>query len=431
VIGEAQESRETLPFMNDTDLAAARTFHSRLVELLRAEFVSLGAFLEALAEFDRRMLFRDLGHANLFEYLHKGLKLSRAAAHHRRAGAWLVQRFPEVLEPIREGKLCFTTAAVLASVATEENLAAVLPRFYGLSKQEALELAAELKPRTQVPMRTVVTRVQASRPVDPPVEPVEEGKQTVPGIRPGELGMPRMEEERTDVKRTLVVPMTATSSRFHVTVSRKFLALLKRAKAGDSHRNPGASDEEVLTAALELLIEKQAKRKACVPAKVKREVVKRDQGKCQWKLPDGGVCGATAKLEVDHVVPRGKGGPSTVENCRILCKPHNLESARQAYGDAHMDLFTRGTSPGDAPLAREDVAGYGEGSAPPRLRPSPRSATIPGRCAASSDSSPPPTARPPSRSAAPRTRCEPSHTSTRTAGASPGTAPSAPRSAAA
>jgi hypothetical protein len=47
--------------------------------------------------------------------------------------------------------------------------------------------------------------------------------------------------ERTDVKRTTVEPMTATSSRMHVTVSREFLALLKRAKAGDSHRNPGAS----------------------------------------------------------------------------------------------------------------------------------------------------------------------------------------------
>ena len=213
--------------MNDTDLAVARTFHSRLVDLLLVEFASLGAFLEALAEFDRRKLFRDLGHPDLFAYLHKGLKLSRAAAHHRRAGAWLVQRFPEVLEPIREGKLCFTTAAVLASVATEENLAAILPRFYGLSKQEALELAAELKPRTLVPTRTVVTRVQPSRPVDPPVEPVEEVKQTVPGIRPGEFGFPRME-----VERTVVEPMTARSSRMHVTVSREFLTLLKKAKAG-------------------------------------------------------------------------------------------------------------------------------------------------------------------------------------------------------
>ena len=340
--------------MNDDTLHEARFFHSRLIDLLRVEFASLGAFLEALAEFDRRKLFRTLGHADLFAYLHKGLKLSRAAAHHRRAGAWLVQRFPEVLEPIREGKLCFTTAAVLASVATEENLAAVLPRFYGLSKQEALELAAELKPRTLVPTRTVVTRVEADRPVDP----VAEAKQTVPEIRPGELWMPRTGVERTEPERTVVEPMTATASRMHVTVSREFLVLLKKAKAGQSHVQPGASDEELLTAALELLIEKQTRRKACVPAKVKREVVKRDQGKCQWPIHDGGICGATVRLEIDHVVPRGKGGPSTVENCRILCKAHNLEAARQVYGDAHMDLFTPGGSPGGGPVAREDVAAY-------------------------------------------------------------------------
>ncbi len=144
--------------MNDTELLAARTFHARLIDLLRVEFTSLGVFLEALAEFDRRKLFRDLGHANLFMYLHKGLALSRGAAHYRCSAAWLVQRFPEVLEPIRDGRLCFTTVAVLASVVTAENLATVLPRFYGLSKKEALELAAELKPRAVVPTRTVVTR---------------------------------------------------------------------------------------------------------------------------------------------------------------------------------------------------------------------------------------------------------------------------------
>src|SRR5512137_1534721 len=235
--------------MHDTVRLDARSFHPRLIDLLRVEFASLGAFLEALAEFDRRKLFRTLGHADLFAYLHKGLKLSRAAAHHRRAAAWLVQRFPEVLEPIREGKLCFTTAAVLASVATEENMAAVLPRFHGLSKQEALELAAELKPRPVVPERTVVTRVEAAR----PVEPVEAVKQTVQGIRPGELGIPRTEEERPVVvrplvERTRVEPMTATSSRLHVTVSREVMTLLKKARAGESHRNPGASDDEILKA---------------------------------------------------------------------------------------------------------------------------------------------------------------------------------------
>ncbi len=169
---------------------------------------------------------------------------------------------------------------------------------------------------------------------------------------------------------TTVEPMTATASRLHITVSREFLALLKKAKAGESHRNPGATDEQVLKLALEALIERQSKRKASVPAKVKREIVKRDEGKCQWRLPDGSVCGATARIEIDHVVPRGKGGPSTVDNCRLLCKGHNLEAARKAYGSDVMDLFTRGARP---PNAWEEVAAYTAGwtrpSAPPPAPP--------------------------------------------------------------
>ena len=204
--------------------------------------------------------------------------------------------------------MCFTTVAVVASVMTEENRAEVLPRFYGLSKMEALEVAAALKPRKVVPARTVVTRVDTAVFPETPAQQMQPGwrrldEQVVSRtdaqqeVHPGELWVPR----------TVVDPLTATESRLHITVSRELLALLKKAKAGESHLNPGATDEQVLKLALEALIEKQAKRKACVPAKVKREVLKRDQERCQWKLADGGTCGATGKLEVDHVVPAGKG----------------------------------------------------------------------------------------------------------------------------
>ncbi len=343
--------------MNDLHSLDARSFHAHLAELLRAEFVAQGAFLAALAEFDRRKSFRDLGYASLFEYLHRGLKLSRGAAHHRRAAVWLLERFPEVLEPIQDGRLCFTTASIVATVMTEENQAEVLPRFYGLSKLEALELAAELKPRKVVPERTVVTRVEPvargeaverAEPIEP-VEPPTSWTDACQKVHLGELDAPR----------PVVVPMTATESRLHITVSREFLALLRKAKAGESHRNPGATDEQVLKLALETLLEKQSKRKACVPAKVKREVVKRDGGKCQWKLADGGLCGATVRLEIDHVVPRGKGGADTVDNCRILCQSHNLEAAREVYGDEVMDMFTQRKRRAGGNVAGEEVAGYG------------------------------------------------------------------------
>ncbi|HET8724467.1 MAG TPA: hypothetical protein VFM53_09730 [Anaeromyxobacteraceae bacterium] len=93
-------------------------------------------------------------------------------------------------------------------------------------------------------------------------------------------------------------------------------AIRSEARAGESHLRPGPNDEEVLKLALEALIETQGERKASVPPGVKREVVARDEAMCRWKLPDGGVRGATVRLEIDHVVPRGKGGPSTADDWR-------------------------------------------------------------------------------------------------------------------
>jgi hypothetical protein len=94
-------------------------------------------FLVALADFDRQRLWVQLGHASVFYYLHRDLKLSKGAAHYRKVAAQLIQKFPEVGGPFREGKLCISSVVELARVITPENSADVLPRFFYLSKQEA------------------------------------------------------------------------------------------------------------------------------------------------------------------------------------------------------------------------------------------------------------------------------------------------------
>jgi hypothetical protein len=344
---------------DDTLLEARRIFHLH-ADLFRTERSCLADLLLSVGDFEHRGLHRALGHAGIFDYLHRSLRMSRGMAHYRMVASRLLRQFPEVEEPVRDGRLCLTTVIELARVMTEENRSDVLPRFFGLSRQEARQVAAEIAPCAVIPRRTVVSPVAASavaalqgtlcgRSSTVELAPPDSGAPAVAAGRP-----PPMAPRGFEGLRTTVDPLNAKEGRMHITVSREFLTLLKKARAGQSHVQPGATDEQVLTAALELLIEKQGKRKACVPARVKRKVVKRDEGKCQWKLADGGVCGSTVRLEVDHVVPRGKGGPSTIENCRLLCKAHNLEAARQAYGDAHMDLFTHGV-----PRAREEVAAYG------------------------------------------------------------------------
>jgi 5-methylcytosine-specific restriction endonuclease McrA len=356
--------------MNDTNMVQARESSRQLSALLRHEQGAMADFLVALADFDRRGLWRELGHSCLFYYLQRELRLSDGAAHFRKVAARLIQRFPEVVEPLREGKLCITSIVELARVMTPENRVETLPQFFHVSKRQAKAVAAAILPVAVIPRREVVTQVVTV--VRPEVRSTE--------LRPDETPSSRTEPEVRTAPPMRVEPLTATESRIHLTVSNQFLEKLEAARRGQGHVQPGATKEQVIEAALDLLLEKHASRRAEVkrpqksprPAKpdhvtaaVKRAVWTRDGGKCQWPVDGGGICGSTSKVEIDHVRPRGKGGPSTVENCRLLCKGHNLEAARQAYGDAHMDLFTRGASPRSAPMAREDVAPYGPGPRSP------------------------------------------------------------------
>ncbi len=79
-----------------------------------------------------------------------------------------------------------------------------------------------------------------------------------------------------------------------------------------------------------------------IPAHVKRAAWIRAGGRCEWRFESGERCNSTTRLEFDHhLEPRARGGPPTLENIRVRCKPHNDTNARLAFGDQWMDQFTR------------------------------------------------------------------------------------------
>ena len=149
------------------ELLEARRARDGLATLLRAERTAAAEFLLALADFDRRRGWELLGFASLFAFLHVELGLSKGGAFFRQTAARLLQRFPEVIGPLRDGRLCITTVVELAKVLTEANQAEVLPRFYGCSSQEAKEVVAALNPMAAPPLRAVVTALPAPKAVIP------------------------------------------------------------------------------------------------------------------------------------------------------------------------------------------------------------------------------------------------------------------------
>jgi 5-methylcytosine-specific restriction endonuclease McrA len=335
-------------------------------------------FLVALADFDRRRLWLQLGHASLFAFLHRELGLSAGAAYYRKTAAELIQRLPEVVEPLRDGRLCLTSICELAKVITAENRAEVLPRFFHTSKQEAKAVAAEIAPREAAPHRAVVTAVApvfaAARQVAAPALDLGHRPFRLDEVPPARANVaaPPTSLAVASPPRTVTEPLTADPRRLHVTVSKRFLEKLEAARDALSHSHPGADMEALLEAGLDLVIERAAARKGLVkrprtrrkapthslpsaaavesaegeeqrprliPAAVKREVWVRDGGRCQFRLENGEPCGSTHRLQFDHVRPVALGGESTVPNLRLACSAHNLLAARRIFGDALMDRY--------------------------------------------------------------------------------------------
>jgi hypothetical protein len=259
----------------------ARDLALRLLDLLRREQSAMADFLVALADFDRRRAWAELGYTSLFHFLHRELGMSKGAAHYRKTAAELIRRVPELVEPLRDGRICITSIIELAKVLTPENRQEVLPRFFNCSRQEAKAVSAELCPAEAAPHRTVVTtmplamsaRVEA---IPARMEAVPATAETVQSVelppveRPSAwLQPPIVAAPRAQVApvagqpvatRTTIEPLTADLRRLHVTVSKRFMAKLEAARDALSHSHAGADDEAILKAGLDLLIERAARR---------------------------------------------------------------------------------------------------------------------------------------------------------------------------
>jgi hypothetical protein len=322
-------------------------------------------FLLALADFDRQKRWRELGHTSLFYFLHRELRLSKGAAQNRKTAAELIQAFPEVEAALRRGDLCLSTVNEVAKVLTPENCREVLPRFSGLSRREAEEVVAALRPAEVVPMREVVTAVRPAAPAPPAVAeqaalPAVAGASSPPpAVHMGETAAPAL--VLAPAPRAAPLPpresvelLDTERARWHVTVSRRFLEKLEAAKDALGHARPEGSAEEILERGLDLVLAQHAKRNGLVdkprktrrparpdtiPAEVKREVRRRAGGRCEWVFESGERCDCRRRLEYDHLDPVALGGAASVEKVRLLCKPHNLLAARRIFGDAVMDRY--------------------------------------------------------------------------------------------
>ncbi|MBK8997950.1 MAG: HNH endonuclease [Myxococcales bacterium] len=149
-----------------------------------------------------------------------------------------------------------------------------------------------------------------------------------------------------------VEPLSPASVRVEFTASVAFRDKLEQASALLSHTVPGGDLATILELALDVLIERETKRRSGagkprkrretkpgsrhVPVEVQRAVRERDGDQCTFTDAEGRRCSAKRFLTIEHIDPFAKGGPTTVDNCCLLCRPHNAHRARQVFGEEHI-----------------------------------------------------------------------------------------------
>ena len=78
----------------------------------------------------------------------------------------------------------------------------------------------------------------------------------------------------------------------------------------------------------------QSVRSRYIPDEVRERVLDKAGYQCEFIGATGIRCTQKIGLEIDHIVPFGKGGSSDEVNLRCTCKAHNLLYAEEQYGKA-------------------------------------------------------------------------------------------------
>ena len=359
----------------------------RLSELAGEERNVLVDFLLHLAVFDDRRGYLDAGYASLWSWCLSVLHLREGAAGRRIAAMKVLRLFPRLEAPLRDGRLCASTLALLGPLLTDENLDDLVARAAFKTKAEVEYLVASIQPRTapRDGLRKLTPRAEAPRENAEPLpladarflcatEEERESEPAAPALPTAPapafaLSAPAPPRAASEVR-----PVSADEWSLRVTIDGATKAELETLKNLLGHKVPYGDLAAVLKEAIRCGIEKHGKRRGAVrpertrktppvrashdpraiPAEVRRQVWERDGGQCTFVGEDGHRCESRFQLELPRLRASGATlGMSGRMNRR--CRPHDFRLAERVFGERFMARFRKDTRTGEFTIASDSA----------------------------------------------------------------------------
>lgn len=297
--------------------------------------------IAALSELDKRKLFLGQGCSSLFTYCTEVLRLSEDAAYNRSVVARAARTFPAILDRLADGDVTLTAMRLLIPAMTVANADRLLTAARHKSKRQVEELMAGFRPKPDLPI--VIRKLTARRPTGGEKSAVAESAEA-PLWDGCVLESP---SPAAPARRAVVAPLAPERYAVQFTAARETYEKLERARDLLRHVIPSGDVAAVFDRALDALLEHLGKNKLAtttrpyrrapapaarhIPAAVRRQVWKRDQGRCAF-VGAAGRCSERGFLELHHVMPYAEGGSATVGNIELRCRAHNAFEAEQYFG---------------------------------------------------------------------------------------------------
>ena len=324
---------------------------ARVGLLVERERHATADLIAALGEVDARRLYLGVGCSSLFAYCTDVLHLSEHAAYDRIAAARCGRRFPQVVERLVDGRLTLTAVCLLRPVMTEANVTDLLNRACHQLKPEVERLVAHVRPQPAVATAVHKRPVPRSAPATDGAAIVTAGEASPPARASAD---PPAEPSRLvphgTTRPVAIKPLAPDIYKVQFTLSSAGYQQLRRAQDLLRHTIPNGDAGVILERALAVLVE-QLERKTLaaaqrpqpargsqtqtrsrhIPAAVRRDVWRRDSGRCAF-VGTHGRCAERGFLELHHVIPFADGGVATAGNIQLRCRAHNQHEADRWCG---------------------------------------------------------------------------------------------------
>lgn len=279
--------------------------------------------LRAMSEVLYRRLHLLAGFPNLAEYCETMFGLSKNCAWKRTQAVKVIDRFPQLMTMLKDGKTHVSHIAMLSPIITEANQDKILGFLPNASKKElefflsTIGLDGGLKEVEA----TVEVRIRCSKAL---LEKLERAKGLVSSTFPGEGELAGVLDEALEALLDKKDPMRK-AERAKKREAASVIPSARSARPGIPSLERGEKSPE-----RSAFPEEVAKR---VPTKTRYEVYLRAGGQCEWVCPETGRrCSATTHLQYDHVRMRCRGGSNDPNNGQMLCAQHNLLEAELQLG---------------------------------------------------------------------------------------------------